>query len=292
MIPLLKSAMGKNVNISNYEHTSLDSAMWTVRCGGIVAVINLNEKEVHDEDVKALANVCGVHLRHLSIDGTHVGDEGMKYVADKCPALEYVSCNHCWTITDEGVMALARKCRGNLKAVFVGYTQVRCRGVAALANECPNLETVEINARPMDDDEAAVRTLADNCTKLTLLTIHGNGMWNSERCPIVHLLCNLRHELEIILDCWSFQFDKGTKKVDSMFLLPDPPPPHILPSTPMPDTPPAGYAQGWNESYAYSEDPDWLQEELEAYSQEPIPDWLQEESCFDPEGEDGMSTPW
>lgn len=157
-------------------HTIIaDEDLVTIASHGTnLKVLNLSGcKRITDTGVRVIAQGC-VRLALLILDWTNISDESLIALATYAKALEGVCVYNCARITDAGVLAIAKGCRG-LAGLQLGSTDVSDEGLISLATWAKLLKALYLaNCQHITD--SGVRAILQGCPHLIQLDLEGTAI--------------------------------------------------------------------------------------------------------------------
>ncbi|KAJ3085196.1 SCF ubiquitin ligase complex subunit [Quaeritorhiza haematococci] len=150
------------------------------------SLIKLDLCECRDADDGSLkldfSNRFTRTLKQLNLRNTPITDELLRYIAERCVELEFLTLESCPKITDAGTVAVARHC-SKLKRLDLSFcdriTDVTLQEIALQASRDKdgkglrgNLEQLYLSACDVITAQGVLQ-VAQQCTKLQLLVLDG-----------------------------------------------------------------------------------------------------------------------
>ncbi|GBG72413.1 hypothetical protein CBR_g11992 [Chara braunii] len=154
---------------------------------------------ITDAGIAEVAKGCP-SLTRLDISGTSITDSGLEMIAGKLSKLEHLIITQSGRVTDEGVVAVARK--GRLKTLVVGMLPPgpprvamndACMSGLAL---CGSLESLELDSCADMTDEG-LATVARGCGKLKHLTLRSCDNVGAAGLSVVGDCCSGLEKLKL-----------------------------------------------------------------------------------------------
>jgi len=137
-------------------------------------------------------------------------------IAESCKDLEKLTLDGNKYISNGWIEDFGTKV--NLKHLFLGYDTMTGDDLKAMGTYCKELETLMFRHNFMTADENAIDYLAQGCTKLRRLKIHGSGMGDfgfqslGKYCPQLECLI-IREWTSVITDAGISKLVEGCKKL-------------------------------------------------------------------------------
>jgi len=180
----IKEIVNKN-NKRNYVGKLLNSEYFEEiikHNGQTIKVIRFNSKnhdKVTDEIFAFLKNsnisLTSVHTINLA-HCYEITDDGLINLAKSCPNLQSINLDGCWKITDDGLIKLAQSCP-NLQSInLASCKKITDDGLINLAQSCSNLQSINLEACNQITDDGLIN-LAKSCPNLQNITL--------ERCNLI-----------------------------------------------------------------------------------------------------------
>eukprot|EP00899_Mesostigma_viride_P028492 jgi/Mesvir1/8828/Mv02729-RA.1 len=142
---------------------------WLITKCPALTVLSVASRAVHEAPWQERESV------RTTLEGTWVGSDWplsrtgltLEGIAANCKGLTYLNLADCKGVTDAGIVALARSCRG-LQALDISKSQVGDEGVVAVARSCRGLRRLAVSyCKHVSDDSAA--QLGSRCKRLEQL---------------------------------------------------------------------------------------------------------------------------
>lgn len=135
----------------------------------------LKGKKATDTRLLAIAIGANSHggLGNLSINGNNptrgVTDFGLKAISRNCPSIKDLSLWNLPSISDEGIIEIAKKCH-NLEKIDFCQIPISNKSLIAIAKNCPNLKELNIESCSNIGNEG-LHAIGQSCQKLKSISI-------------------------------------------------------------------------------------------------------------------------
>jgi len=144
-------------------------------------------------------------LEYLNCEGCHkITNEGVKSLVRGCGRLKVLNLYQCVKVGDGGIVRVAERCRGKLQSLNVGYCRrVSDASLLSLAEYCGNLQALNLEgcccSSSVDNvgssvSEAGLCALVRGCAGLSTLNV--TGCQNVTRNGLLALIEGLRYVRE------------------------------------------------------------------------------------------------
>lgn len=159
----------RHIDLSDCGHITNASVIELAKRLPNLQFIALGEcSNITDDAVKALATHCP-ELQSINLERNSLSSHALTALAKGCSALRHINLYNSRGWNNDVAAAFARRCP-NLEYIDLCYCSATDADVVALANGCPNLQSINLNGAswsfPSAVSNMAVIALAERCPNL------------------------------------------------------------------------------------------------------------------------------
>ncbi|KAE8658840.1 F-box protein [Hibiscus syriacus] len=119
---------------------------------------------------------CSLVCRRCSVS---IGDEALVLISERCRNLTRLKLRTCRDLTDAGMSAFAKNCRG-LKKLSCGSCTFGAKGMNAVLDHCPALEELSVKRLRGIIDGAAAEPIGPGVAAAALKTVFLKELYNGQ----------------------------------------------------------------------------------------------------------------
>jgi len=143
-------------------------------------------------------NLSSLYLHACDIYANGTLSEGLKYIADGCPALKLIDLS-AWNFKAEQLEYLVSKCSNLEYIILVQCRQVNDDYIKTITNHCNGLTYLDISVCTTITDDS-LKYLSEKCKELNTLNLHGGPLGNNNITDLgLSYLANECKKLERIM---------------------------------------------------------------------------------------------